>query len=203
MGWCTLATVSDTPDVRLLSPWPSSAPRTAAAGTTRRAMTTRSLPTRSPQTPNALGYFGHAYYLQNRDRLKAVGIDNGRGCVMPSPGTVMDETYQPLSRPIFLYVSQPALSRPEVAAFARFAVAVDRASTHRAVGLRAAAAGHASDGGQAPRHATHWLDLRWTRRCPRHNRKHVCRRRARQERAGSLRLAARAGDKVPATLSSP
>jgi phosphate transport system substrate-binding protein len=79
--------------------------------------------------PNALGYFGHAYYLQNSDRLKVVGIDNGRGCVRPSPRTVMDETYQPLSRPIFLYVSQPALARPEVAAFARFAVSVDRAST--------------------------------------------------------------------------
>ena len=58
--------------------------------------------------PNALGYFGHAYYLQNRDRLKAVGIDNGRGGVMPGPGTVMDETYQPLSRPIsYTSASQP------------------------------------------------------------------------------------------------
>jgi phosphate transport system substrate-binding protein len=79
--------------------------------------------------PGALGYFGYSYYFNNRDRLKAVGIDNGQGCVMPSRQTVSDETYQPLSRPIFLYVSQPALSRPEVAAFARFAVSVDQAGT--------------------------------------------------------------------------
>jgi phosphate transport system substrate-binding protein len=84
--------------------------------------------------PNGLGYFGYAYYLANRDRLKAVGIDNGRGCVVPSPGTVADETYQPLTRPIFLYIRLAALDRPEVAAFARFAVSLEHAAAVQQVG---------------------------------------------------------------------
>ena len=84
--------------------------------------------------PNGLGYFGYAYYLANRDRLKAVGIDNGRGCVTPSPGTVADATYQPLARPLFLYVSVGALARPEVAAFSHFAVSLDNAAAVQEVG---------------------------------------------------------------------
>ncbi len=50
-----------------------------------------------------LGYFGYAYYLGNRDRLKTVAVDSGYGCVLPSPQTVADSSYQPLSRPIFIY----------------------------------------------------------------------------------------------------
>jgi DNA-binding transcriptional regulator YiaG len=49
---------------------------------------------------NALGYFGYAYYLANKDRLKTVAIDSGHGCVSPSPQTVEDNSYQPLSRPL-------------------------------------------------------------------------------------------------------
>lgn len=67
---------------------------------------------------NALGFFGFSYYAANRDRLKALAIDAGNGCVAPSPETVADATYQPLSRPLFIYVSKAALSRPEVRAFA-------------------------------------------------------------------------------------
>ena len=40
--------------------------------------------------PNALGYFGYAYYLANKDKLKVVAIDSGRGCVMPSMQTVIE-----------------------------------------------------------------------------------------------------------------
>ncbi|MBD2463815.1 PstS family phosphate ABC transporter substrate-binding protein [Oscillatoria sp. FACHB-1407] len=70
---------------------------------------------------NALGYFGYAYYAENQDRLKAVEIDSGSGCVAPSPETVVDGTYTPLSRPLFIYVSkQAADERPEVKAFIDF-----------------------------------------------------------------------------------
>ncbi|GBD09070.1 Phosphate-binding protein PstS [Candidatus Thermoflexus japonica] len=68
----------------------------------------------------ALGYFGLAYYLENQDKLKALAIDNGKGCVAPSEQTVRDGTYQPLSRPLFIYVNRKAADRPEVEAFVRF-----------------------------------------------------------------------------------
>ena len=61
--------------------------------------------------PNALGYFGYAYYLANKDKLKLVAIDNGNGCVAPSAETVADDSYQPLSRPLFIYVSDVGGSR--------------------------------------------------------------------------------------------
>jgi phosphate transport system substrate-binding protein len=69
---------------------------------------------------NALGYFGFAYYAENRERLKAVAIDGGKGPVLPSPKTVLDGTYQPLSRPIYIYVNRRSLERPEVREFAEF-----------------------------------------------------------------------------------
>ena len=70
---------------------------------------------------NALGYFGLAYYEANQDVLNAVAIDNGDGnCVMPSPETVQDGTYAPLSRPLFVYVRADSLERPEVQEFVRF-----------------------------------------------------------------------------------
>ena len=78
--------------------------------------------------PNALGYFGYAYYLANRDKLKVVAIDNGHGCVVPSPQTVADNSYEPLSRPMFVYISKSAAARPEAKAFARFCVDPDNAS---------------------------------------------------------------------------
>jgi phosphate transport system substrate-binding protein len=69
---------------------------------------------------NALGYFGLAYYEQNKQRLKAVPIDGGDGPVAPSPETVENGTYQPLSRPIFIYVSKEAANRPEVSNFVNY-----------------------------------------------------------------------------------
>ncbi|MBW4463245.1 MAG: PstS family phosphate ABC transporter substrate-binding protein [Nodosilinea sp. WJT8-NPBG4] len=67
--------------------------------------------------PNAIGYFGLAYYLENQDTLKAVSI-NG---VEPTPENVENGTYAPLSRPIFVYVKKSSLeSRPEVRAFVEF-----------------------------------------------------------------------------------
>ena len=74
--------------------------------------------------PNALGYFGFAYYEENRDRLKLLGVDNetGAGCIKPSAETIADGTYAPLSRPIFIYPKLSALDKPEVREFVRFYV---------------------------------------------------------------------------------
>lgn len=68
----------------------------------------------------ALGYFGLAYLEENSDSLKAVQVDNGNGCFEPSVATVEDGTYQPLARPIFIYVRKSSLERPEVKAFVDF-----------------------------------------------------------------------------------
>jgi len=70
--------------------------------------------------PSALGYFGYAYYKANTDQVKLVAVDNGHGCILPSPQTVADGSYQPLSRPLFVYVNLAAATRPEVKAFVRF-----------------------------------------------------------------------------------
>ena len=68
----------------------------------------------------ALGYFGFAYYMQNKDRLQAVAIDNGDGCVKPSLENAQAGKYRPLSRPLFIYVSSESLKRPEVRKFIEF-----------------------------------------------------------------------------------
>jgi phosphate transport system substrate-binding protein len=72
------------------------------------------------RTKGGLGYFGLAYYENNQDKLKLVAIDNGSGPVKPSRETVLNGTYQPLARPLFIYVSVKALERPEVAEFVKF-----------------------------------------------------------------------------------
>jgi phosphate transport system substrate-binding protein len=71
---------------------------------------------------NALGYFGLAYYVENQDKLRAVPIkaDERAPAVSPSVETVNDGRYQPLSRPIFIYVKEASLARPEVKEFVEF-----------------------------------------------------------------------------------
>jgi phosphate transport system substrate-binding protein len=71
---------------------------------------------------NALGYFGYAYYLQNKDKLKAVPVVNPKTTkpALPSEASVKDGSYAPLSRPIFIYVNTASLKRPEVAKFVEF-----------------------------------------------------------------------------------
>ncbi len=71
---------------------------------------------------NALGYFGFAYYVENKDKLKAVPVVNPKTgtAVMPSEQAVESGTYQPLSRPIFIYVNKKSLARPEVKAFVEY-----------------------------------------------------------------------------------
>jgi phosphate transport system substrate-binding protein len=69
---------------------------------------------------DALGFFGYAYYAENTDKLKLVAVDGGSGPVAPSPETIRDGSYTPLSRPVFIYVSMESASRPEVEAFVEF-----------------------------------------------------------------------------------
>lgn len=71
---------------------------------------------------NALGFFGFAYYWENRKSLRSVPIvpTGGSAGVAPSPESVIAGTYTPLSRPIFIYVSASALKRPEVRQFVDF-----------------------------------------------------------------------------------
>ena len=71
---------------------------------------------------NALGYFGYAYYAENQAKLKAVPIIEkaGKPGVSPSMNTVLDGSYQPLARPIFIYVNAKSLDRPEVKKFVEY-----------------------------------------------------------------------------------
>jgi phosphate transport system substrate-binding protein len=66
------------------------------------------------------GYFGFSYYEQNQDKLNLVSVDDGDGCVAPSAETIADGSYKPLSRPLYMYVSEKAYKRPEVAAFMQY-----------------------------------------------------------------------------------
>lgn len=69
-----------------------------------------------------LGYFGFSYFEENQDKLKALKIDSGSGCVAPSVETVQDGTYTPLGRPLFIYPKTTAMKRPEVVAFVEYYV---------------------------------------------------------------------------------
>jgi phosphate transport system substrate-binding protein len=70
---------------------------------------------------NALGYFGFAYYISHKDRMRAVPIEKEDGTqVLPSNEAVVDGSYQPLSRPLFIYVSDKSAQRPEVRKFIEY-----------------------------------------------------------------------------------
>jgi phosphate transport system substrate-binding protein len=73
----------------------------------------------------SLGYFGYAYYEENKGKLKLVAVDdgdetNGQGAISPSPESVRGGTYRPLSRPIFIYPKMKAIERPELRTFIDF-----------------------------------------------------------------------------------
>lgn len=69
----------------------------------------------------AIGFFGSAYYFENKDQLNGVAIVNKAGqAVLPSPESIKDGSYNPLSRPLFVYVNKKSLSRPEVKSFVDF-----------------------------------------------------------------------------------
>ena len=68
----------------------------------------------------SIGFFGCAYYFENKDELKAVAVDGGKGPVAVSVESVENGSYAPFSRPLFIYVNKKSAERPEVAAFVEF-----------------------------------------------------------------------------------
>ncbi|MDZ4786956.1 MAG: PstS family phosphate ABC transporter substrate-binding protein [bacterium] len=74
---------------------------------------------------NGLGFFGLAYYMENKNKLKVLSIDdlnasNGNGPQTPSLATVTDGTYQPLARPLFIYIRKDSMKKTEVQEYAKF-----------------------------------------------------------------------------------
>ena len=70
---------------------------------------------------NAIGYFGYAYYAENTAKLKALPVVNPKGvAVGPSEAAVLAGTYEPLSRPIFIYVNAKSIAKPEVKEFVEY-----------------------------------------------------------------------------------
>ena len=67
---------------------------------------------------NGISFFGYAYFVENQDKLKAVEVDGGSGCVAPTEASINDNSYAPLSRPLFIYPDVgKAKERPELRAF--------------------------------------------------------------------------------------
>ena len=80
----------------------------------------------------SLGYFGYAYFYENQDKLKLVPIDdqkddNGKGPILANKETIVNGTYQPLSRPLLIYINKESSKRPEVANFVNYYI--DQAPT--------------------------------------------------------------------------
>jgi phosphate transport system substrate-binding protein len=74
---------------------------------------------------SALGFFGFAYYEENKSKLKLLGVDdgkdeNGKGCIQPSRESVEKGQYQPLARPLFIYVKKQSAERAEIQKFINF-----------------------------------------------------------------------------------
>jgi len=86
--------------------------------------------------PGGLGFFGFAYYDENRENLKSVSIQNDAGeCISPAREAIADGTYNPLARPIFFYVKQESYeTKPQVAAFAEYHISPDNAGLISEVG---------------------------------------------------------------------
>lgn len=70
--------------------------------------------------PFAIGFFGYAYYRELEQTLKLVAVDSGRGCVKPDATTIATGMYNPLSRPLFIYVRKDSLAQPHMQAFIRY-----------------------------------------------------------------------------------
>jgi len=68
----------------------------------------------------AIGFFGFAYYIENKAKLNIVPIDGGKGAITPTHDTITDGTYAPFSRPLFIYVNKKAAARAEVKEFVDF-----------------------------------------------------------------------------------
>jgi phosphate transport system substrate-binding protein len=70
-----------------------------------------------------LAYFGLSYYEENKNRLKVLSVDSGSGCTKPTKATVQENTYKPLSRPLFIYAKRTSFQRPAVRGFIGFILA--------------------------------------------------------------------------------
>ena len=72
--------------------------------------------------PDGLGYFGYAYFASNKEKLRAIPIQNGADAkpVAPTPATVLDKSYAPLARPLYIFVKNSAARRPDVATFLKY-----------------------------------------------------------------------------------
>ena len=68
----------------------------------------------------SLGYLGYAYYAENSSALGLIAVDNGAGCIEPSPANIGSGSYAPLSRPLFIYVNRASLARASVRDFVTF-----------------------------------------------------------------------------------
>jgi len=74
-------------------------------------------------TPGGMGYFGYTYFEENTDKLKALEVDSGNGCVAPSAQTAQSGAYTPLARPLFVYVNEKSYAdKPQVAGYVDFYV---------------------------------------------------------------------------------
>ena len=83
------------------------------------------------------GYFGYAYYAENKERLRVAAVDGGSGCVIPSDATVSDGSYA-LARPLFIYVSTKSLAeKPQVREFVRYYLSDDAIALVPEVGYTA------------------------------------------------------------------
>lgn len=71
---------------------------------------------------NGIAYFGYAYYLENKDNVKIVPIDGGKGPIEPTNETIESGDYAPLSRPLYTYVKNESVKRPEVYDYAKFLI---------------------------------------------------------------------------------
>jgi phosphate transport system substrate-binding protein len=71
---------------------------------------------------DGMGYFGYAYYAANKERLRAIAVQAGADAkpVLPSPETIADKSYTPLSRPLFIYVKNSAARRAEIKQFLKY-----------------------------------------------------------------------------------
>ncbi len=76
---------------------------------------------------DALGYFGFAYYEENADKLKVLKIDDGKGPIEPTFESILDKTYSPLSRPLYIYINKAKIAQPQVKEFVKFYI--DNAAT--------------------------------------------------------------------------
>ena len=82
----------------------------------------------------SIGYFGYAYYVENKDKVKVVPIDGGNGCVAPTDDAINNGSYAPLSRPLFIYVRSDAAQEPHIAEFVRYYLSPDGQKLAASVG---------------------------------------------------------------------